>query len=151
MTSPTSVPREHWAVEADHGKEQEAGEEGQGAAGHDSLTTHVQVEDLDPSYTGPTAMAIVPLPLPPPAATRALLHHLLEHGDVVGRDTAGRTIVQLAVDDWALEKLLTFDADAADLEPEPDDEEDGPPVVVDLARPKVVGRRRRALASRCVG
>jgi hypothetical protein len=54
----------------------------------------------------------------------------------------------LAVDDWALEKLLTFDADAADLEdggddePDADDEEDGPPVVVDLVRPKMVGRRR---------
>ena len=31
-------------------------------------------------------MAIVPLPLPPSAEARALLHHLLEHGDIVGRD-----------------------------------------------------------------
>jgi hypothetical protein len=30
----------------------------------------------------------------------------------------------LAVDDWALEKLLTFDADAADLEDGGDDEPD---------------------------
>ena len=68
----------------------------------------------------------------------------------MGRDTAGRTIIQLAVDDWTLEKLMTFDAEAAELEPEPDHEEDGPPVVIDLVRPKVV-RRRRALATRCVG
>jgi hypothetical protein len=34
----------------------------------------------------------------------------------VGRDAAGRTIIQLAVDDRALERLMTFDADAADLE-----------------------------------
>ena len=61
-------------------------------------------------------MAIVPLPLPPAAEAQALLHHLLEHGDVVGRDTAGRTIIQLAVDDWTLEKLLTFDTDATELE-----------------------------------
>jgi hypothetical protein len=48
-------------------------------------------------------MAIVPLPLPPAIEARALLHHILEHGDVVGRDVAGRTIIQLAVDDWVLE------------------------------------------------
>ena len=49
--------------------------------------------------TGPTAMAIVPLPLPPGAEARALLHHLLKHGDVLGSDSAGRTIISLAVDD----------------------------------------------------
>ena len=61
-------------------------------------------------------MAIVPLPLPPGAEARALLHHLLEHGDVVGVDSAGRMIIELAVDGWVLEKLMTFDADAAELE-----------------------------------
>ena len=61
-------------------------------------------------------MAIVPLPLTPGAEARALLHHLIEHGDIVGRDTVGRIIIQLAVDDCTLEKLLAFDADAADLE-----------------------------------
>jgi hypothetical protein len=40
----------------------------------------------------------------------------------VGRDTTGRTIIQLAVDDWGLERFLTFDADAADLEDGGDDE-----------------------------
>jgi len=39
-------------------------------------------------------------------------------------------IIELALDDWTLERLLTFDADAADLELEPDDEEDGPPVLI---------------------
>jgi hypothetical protein len=100
-------------------------------------------------------MAIIPLPLPPSAEAPALLHHLLEHGDIVGRDAAGRTIIQLTVDDWTLEKLATFDADGAELEdgadaePEPDDEEDGPPVLLlEFARPKVVGRRRaRSMAS----
>lgn len=53
-------------------------------------------------------MPIGALPLPFGAKARALLHHLLEHGDSVGRDAAGRTIIQLAVDDWALEWLLTF-------------------------------------------
>ena len=100
-------------------------------------------------------MAIVPLPLPPCAEAPALLHHLLEHGDIVGRDTSGRTVIQLAVDDYLLETLMTFDAEATELEdgsdrePEPDDEEDGPPVVVDLMSPKTV-ERRRALASGCV-
>jgi hypothetical protein len=93
-------------------------------------------------------MAIVPLPLSQNVQARALLHHLLEHGDIVGRDAAGRTIVQLAVDDRVLETLMIFDAEAADLEdrgddePEPDEEEDGPPVVVELVRPKVMERRR---------
>ena len=94
-------------------------------------------------------MAIVPLPLSPSAEARALLHHLLERGDVVGKDTVDRTIIQLAVDDWTLEKLATFEADAAELEdgadaePDPDDEEDGPPVLLlELLPPKVVRRRR---------
>jgi hypothetical protein len=93
-------------------------------------------------------MAIVPLPLPPSAEARALLHDLLEHGDIVGRDTAGRTIIQLAVDHWVLEQFMTFDAEAADLEdgadaePDADDDEDGPPLTVELVRPKVVRRRR---------
>ena len=69
----------------------------------------------------------------------------------MGRDAAGRTIIELAVDDWVLEKLMTFDAAAADLEdgadaePDADDEEDGPPVLLlELARPKVVRRRRHS-------
>jgi hypothetical protein len=80
-----------------------------------------------------------------------LLLHLLEHGDVVGRDVGGRTVIQLAVDDWVLEKLMAFDADAPELEdqgdaePEPDDEEDWLPVVLlEMVRPKVI-RGRRAL------
>ena len=52
-------------------------------------------------------MAIVPLPLAPGAEARALLHHLLEHADVVGTDAAGRTIIQLAVDNRILENLMT--------------------------------------------
>jgi hypothetical protein len=79
-----------------------------------------------------------------------LLHYLLEHGDIIGRDAAGNTIIQLSVNDHVLETLMTFDANAAELEPEPDDEEDGPPVVVELVRPRTV-ERRRALASVCVG
>jgi hypothetical protein len=95
-------------------------------------------------------MTIVSLPLPPSAQARALLHHLLEQGDVLGRDAVGRTIIQLALEDWTLEKLMTFDTESADLEPEPDDEDDGPPVVVGLVRPKTV-RRRRVLAGCVVG
>jgi hypothetical protein len=58
----------------------------------------------------------------------------------------GRTIIQLSVNDWVLEKLMTFDADATyleeggDDEPDAGDEGDGPLVVVDLARPKAVRR-----------
>ena len=39
------------------------------------------------------------------------------HGDVLGRDPGGRTILQLAVDDWTLERLMGFEADAAELPP----------------------------------
>ena len=87
-------------------------------------------------------MAIVPLPLPPGAQARALLHYLLEHGDIVGRDAAGRTVIQLAVETRVLESMMTFDADATELEPEPDEEEDGSPVVVELVRPKKMERKR---------
>ena len=34
---------------------------------------------------------------PPGVEVRVLPHHVLEHGDIVGRDTAGRTIIQLPV------------------------------------------------------
>jgi len=97
-------------------------------------------------------MSIVPLPLPPDAEARALLHHLLEHGDVVGRDRAGRTIIQLAVETWVLDKLMGFDADAVEREDggdaEPDDhaEADGASFMIpDVVLPKVI-RRRRPLA-----
>jgi hypothetical protein len=97
-------------------------------------------------------MSIVPLPLPPEAEARALLHHLLEHGDVVGRDRAGRTIIQLAVENWVLEKFMGFEADAVEredggeAEPDADDEGDGAPfMLLDVVLPKVI-RRRRPLA-----
>jgi hypothetical protein len=55
-------------------------------------------------------------------------HHLLEHGDLSGRETVGRTLITLAVDDRLLERLLTFDAGAEDLEDggdaEPVDQDD---------------------------
>jgi hypothetical protein len=78
-------------------------------------------------------MSIIPLLLDPGAQARTILHHLRERGDVAGRDTAGRTVITLAVDDWLLEHLLTFDAgseeleDNGDAEPDDDAEEDGPP------------------------
>jgi hypothetical protein len=59
---------------------------------------------------------IVPLRLFTSAESRALLHQLLDHGDIVGADAAGRTIIEVAVDDWVLAKLMTIDADAAELE-----------------------------------
>lgn len=80
-------------------------------------------------------MSIAALPLDPGAEARALLHYLLEGGDIVGRDAAGRTVIQLAADDWLLEQLTGFDSGSEDLEDngdaEPDDdaEPDGPPVL----------------------
>ncbi len=78
-------------------------------------------------------MTIIPLPLEPGTQAPAILHHLLEHGDVAGQDAVGRTVITFAVDDWLLERLLTFDAgsenleDNGDAEPDDDAEEDGPP------------------------
>jgi hypothetical protein len=94
-------------------------------------------------------MAVVPLHLDPNAEARALLYFMLQHGDIVGTDHAGRTILQLAVDPWTLVQLAAFDADAADLEdadgePEPDRELEGPAVVLDLVPPKRIRRTMRA-------
>jgi hypothetical protein len=78
-------------------------------------------------------MAVVSLPLDPGSEARTILHHLLEHGDQSDRDAAGRTLITLAVNDWLLERLLTFDAGAEDLEdggadePDDHDEMDVPP------------------------
>ena len=61
----------------------------------------------------------------------------------MGRDTGGRTIIQLAVDDHTLETLLTFEADATELEDQGDDEPDADdeisdsPLSGDLVRPTV--------------
>ena len=71
-------------------------------------------------------MSVSALSLDPGAQARALLHHLLEAGDIVGRDAAGRVVIQLAADDWLLERLLTFDAGSEDLEYNADAEDDGP-------------------------
>jgi hypothetical protein len=46
------------------------------------------------------------------------------------------------VNDHVLKTLMMFDADGAELEQEPDDEEDGPPVLAELVRPKMVERGR---------
>jgi hypothetical protein len=78
-------------------------------------------------------MSIIPFVLGPGAQARTILHHLLEHGDVAGRDAVGRTVITFAVDDWLFEQLLTFDAGSEDLEenadaePDEDAEEDGRP------------------------
>jgi hypothetical protein len=67
---------------------------------------------------------IVALPLDPGTEARVLLHHILEQGDVVGTDRAGRTIIQLAVDDWVFDRLLEFDGGGEDLEDSGDRELD---------------------------
>jgi hypothetical protein len=87
-------------------------------------------------------MPVVPLSLDPNAEARALLNFMLRHGDIVGIDHAGRTILQLAVDPWTLDRLAAFDADATDLE-DSDSEPDGPAVILDLVPPKRVSRASR--------
>ena len=84
VTSPTSAPRTTLSSRGGPREHQKAGEQAEEAAVHDLLITNAQVEDLDASCIGTTAMAIVTLPLSPGAEARAPLHHLLEHGDFVG-------------------------------------------------------------------
>jgi hypothetical protein len=45
-----------------------------------------------------------------------ILRAILEHGDIAGRDAAGRTIIQLAVDQGTFERLMAFGADKAEAE-----------------------------------
>lgn len=52
------------------------------------------------------------------------------------------------IDPWTLDRLLTLDAEATDLEdtdgePEPDHEIDGPATVLDFVPPKQLGRASR--------
>jgi hypothetical protein len=89
-------------------------------------------------------MPVTALPLDPGARARNLLHHLLEAGDIIGRDRAGRTVIQLAANDWLLDQLMTFDASAEDLEGSGDAEDDGPAVPsFDRAPARRVYRKRQ--------
>jgi hypothetical protein len=58
-----------------------------------------------------------------------LLLQILENGDIVGQDSAGRTVLQLAVDRATLERLMEFGADAVEHEENGDAEPyETPPV-----------------------
>ena len=66
----------------------------------------------------------------------------------MGRDSAGRTVIELVVDDWILDKLMGSDADAVeredggDGEPDADHEADGSPFMIpDVVLPRVIRRR----------
>jgi hypothetical protein len=61
-------------------------------------------------------MSIVPLPLPPDAEARALLHHVLEHGDVVGQDPVAGWPSGWRWTDWTINQLMGFEAEASDFE-----------------------------------
>ena len=54
-----------------------------------------------------------------------ILAQVLATGDVIGRDAQGRTVLVVAVEDWLFDAMAALDADLEDLEPEPDDEDDG--------------------------
>jgi hypothetical protein len=43
--------------------------------------------------------------------TQQILHHILEHGNIAGRDAAERTIIQPTVDRRTLERLKAFGAE----------------------------------------
>ena len=52
-------------------------------------------------------MSVTALPLDPSAQARILLHYLLEAGEIIGKDMAGCTVIQLVAGDWLLEQLLS--------------------------------------------
>ena len=94
-------------------------------------------------------MSVAALPINPGARARALLHHLLESGDIIGRDAVGRTVIRLAANDWLLDQLMTFDAGAEDLEDGGDAEDDGPAVLCfDRTPARRVYRRRQQPGNR---
>jgi hypothetical protein len=49
-----------------------------------------------------------------------LLHNIIEGGDIVGRDDAGRMVIMLAIEPRDFEKLLTFGAVEVESEDEGD-------------------------------
>jgi hypothetical protein len=51
-----------------------------------------------------------------------LLRQILESGDIVGRDAAGLTVIQLAIDRRVLDRLMVFGANAVEAEDGGDDE-----------------------------
>lgn len=59
-----------------------------------------------------------------PDIARAALARILRTGDVLGHDTAGRTVLAVAVEDWLFDALTAFEAEFEDLEPEPDEDDD---------------------------
>jgi hypothetical protein len=52
-----------------------------------------------------------------------LLHNIIEGGDLVGRDHAGRMVIMLAIEPRDFEKLLTFGAVEVESECSGDDEQ----------------------------
>ena len=104
-------------------------------------------------------MSVVPIRGRNPASeARALLNCVLRDGDIVATDDAGRVALLLLIDPWTLDRLLAFDADAADLEdngdledtdaePEADEEIDGPATVLDFVPPKRIERPSRVASA----
>lgn len=58
-----------------------------------------------------------------PLIARAVLRHIISHGDVAGRDAHGRTVLhfELAASDWLLDKLAALGAGDEDRDPREDD------------------------------
>lgn len=66
------------------------------------------------------------LDLEDPVVARALVQHILDHGDIVGVDECGRDVMRFEFPllPGMLEKLAAFRAADADLEPEPLDDDE---------------------------
>jgi hypothetical protein len=75
-----------------------------------------------------------------------LLRQILENGDVVGRDRAGRNVIRLALDDAEMDQLMAFGADDAEAEDGGDEEPYEVPLVPAPAGSKLPRFSRRAQA-----
>lgn len=59
-----------------------------------------------------------------PGVAKAVLANILAHGDVLGRDEEGRTVLAVAVEDWLFDHLAALGVEdedrdeAEELEPE---------------------------------
>lgn len=59
-----------------------------------------------------------------PEILRSLLAQILGTGDVLGHEPDGRIRLAVSVDGWLFDELATLEADLAELELEPDEEDD---------------------------
>lgn len=59
-----------------------------------------------------------------PDVMRAILEQILTTGDVIGHDPDGSPILAVTVAPWLFDEIAAFGSDLADLEADPDEDDD---------------------------